>query len=63
MQTRIPKMDGYVSVPEAARYLGVTRKVVYQLIEFGELLAAREGGKILVDAASLEKCRREGRIT
>lgn len=62
MQTSIPKMTGYVSVPEAARYLGVTRKVVYQLIEFDQLRAVRDRGKIMIEGASLEKCRREGRI-
>ncbi|HKJ65408.1 MAG TPA: helix-turn-helix domain-containing protein [Desulfopila sp.] len=62
MQSEIPKASEYVSVAEAARYLGVARKIIYQLVDFGELRAVRVKGNIMIDAESLEKCRREGRI-
>lgn len=42
-----------ISVPQAAKYLGVGRKVVYKLLEYGELRAVREGGKIYIDPCSL----------
>ncbi len=62
MQSEIPKTSKYVSVAEAARYLGVARKIIYQLVDFGELRTIREKGNIMIDAESLEKCRKEGRI-
>ena len=37
-ETALPDL---VSVPQAAEYLGVGRKMVYQLLEFGELKALR----------------------
>lgn len=42
-----------VSVPEAAKFLGVGRKAIYQLLEFGELRAIRKQGKILIYPCSL----------
>jgi len=51
-----------VSVPEAAKYLGVGRKIVYQLLEFGELRAVRYGGKILIDPCSLKEFRTKGKM-
>jgi len=50
-----------VSVAEAARYLGVGRKVVYQLLDFGELRAVREGGRIIIDPCSLREFRESGK--
>jgi excisionase family DNA binding protein len=52
-----------VSVPEAARYLGVGRKMIYQLIDFGELRAARQGGKWLVEEDSMVAFRQSGKLT
>jgi excisionase family DNA binding protein len=52
-----------VSVPEAARYLGVGRKMIYQLIDFGELRAARQGGKWLVEEDSVVAFRKSGKMT
>ncbi len=52
-----------VSVPDAARYLGVARKVVYQLIDFGELKAIRQGGKIWLDPCSVRECRDKKKVT
>jgi excisionase family DNA binding protein len=42
-----------ITVPEAAKYLGLGRKMVYQLIEFGELRAVRKQGGVRVDKNSL----------
>jgi len=38
----------FMSVPEAARYLGVGRKMVYQLIENGDLAFTRERGAVRI---------------
>jgi len=61
--------QGFVSVPlltvsEAARYLGVGKKIVYQLIENGELLVVRGKGKtVQVEKQSLDRFRRSGKLT
>lgn len=54
------ELPDLVTVPEAARFLGIGRKVVYQLIEHGRLRAVRERGKILIDPCCLLQFRREG---
>jgi len=56
------KNDGgnYVTVGEAARFLGVGRKVVYQLIEFKRIRAGRRRQVILVEKSSLEEFRSSG---
>lgn len=65
MNSEEPDDDGiaYISVGEAARYLGVGRKIVYQLIDFGRIRAQRRRKMILVDAQSLEEFQRSGRLT
>lgn len=50
-----------VSVADAAKYLGLGRRVIYQLIEYGELRAVRERGKIIIDPCSLREFRRSGK--
>lgn len=50
-----------VTVADAARYLGVGRKVIYQLLEFGELRAVREHGRIIIDPCSLRDFRESGK--
>lgn len=52
-------MDGKITVPEAARLLGVTRVRVWQLIKKGKLKAEKKGRDWWVDLASVEQ-RREG---
>jgi excisionase family DNA binding protein len=57
---------GYVEVPvmtvsEAARRIGVGKKVIYQLIEFDEIRAVRERGKVLIDRSSLEAFHNSGK--
>ena len=38
----------FMSVPEAARYLGIGRKMVYQLLDNGALAFTRERGAIRI---------------
>jgi excisionase family DNA binding protein len=61
-----PDKDEYIYFPmmtvsEAAKYLGVGKKVVYQLIEFGQVRAVRERGAVLVEQRSLEELRNSGK--
>jgi len=51
-----------VTVPEAAKYLGVAKRVIYQLVEYGELRAARENGKIFIDPCSIRQFRDSGKM-
>lgn len=62
MQQSIDQLEDLVSVPEAAKFLGVGKKIVYQLLEFGELRAIRMGGKIHIDPDSLRQLRQSGRM-
>jgi len=52
----------FLSVGEAARYLGVGRKVLYQLIEYNRIRAVRRRQVLLVDKASLDEFQRGGQI-
>lgn len=54
------ELPDLVSVPEAAKFLGVGRKVIYKLLEYGELRAIREQRKILIDPCSIYDFRRRG---
>jgi hypothetical protein len=63
MQQIISELPDLVDVPLAAKYLGVARKVVYQLVDFGELRAIRQGGKIWIDPCSLRDCHDKGKVT
>ena len=59
----------YIEAPllrigEAARYLGVGRKIVYQLVERGELRAVKgKGSAVLIEKRSLDDLRASGRLT
>ena len=62
------KEDNYIHFPlltvgEAAKYLGVGRKVVYQLIEFDQIRSVRENRAILIEKRSLDEFRRSGTLT
>jgi excisionase family DNA binding protein len=52
----------FMSVPEAARYLGVGRKMVYQLIENGDLSFTRERGAVRILTETVVAFRESGRI-
>lgn len=54
---------GFMSVPEAARYLGVGRKMVYQMLENDQLIFARENGAIRILAASVVDFQASDRMT
>jgi len=64
MQTFMPQkmLPDVVSVPEAARYLGIGKQEVYRLLEFGELRATREKGKILIDPTSIYELCNKGKM-
>jgi excisionase family DNA binding protein len=49
-------------VPEAARYLGLGRRLVYELIERGEITAVKRRGATLIDKESLDRFRASGRL-
>ncbi|MGW8192740.1 MAG: helix-turn-helix domain-containing protein [Desulforhopalus sp.] len=55
-------LSDLVSVPEAAKFLGVGRKVVYQLLDHGELRAIRQRSKILIDPCSLYEFQEKGKM-
>jgi len=52
-----------LTVPEAAKYLGVGRKKIYELIEWGELKAVKLGRAVQVERKSLDKFRSAGKLT
>ncbi len=59
---------GFVSLPlltvsETAKYLGVGRKIVYQLLEFGQIRAVKNKGAVLIEKASLDAFRASGMLT
>lgn len=60
--------DGFVSLPlmtvsETAAYMGVGKKIVYQLIEFGEIRAVKNKGAVLIEKASVDAFRTSGKLT
>lgn len=59
---------GYVTsalltVAEAAKYLGVGRRKVYELIEMGEIRAVKLGRSVQLEKASLDAFRESGKLT
>ena len=52
-----------LTVSQAARFLGVGKKIVYQLIEFGEISGVRSHGAILIEKQSLVAFRASGKLT
>jgi excisionase family DNA binding protein len=52
----------FMSVPEAARYLGVGRKMIYQLIENGDLAFTRERGAVRILTETIVAFREAGRL-
>lgn len=56
----------YIEVPvmtvsQAAQFIGVGKKVIYQLIEFDEIRAVREHGQVFIDRSSLEAFHDSGK--
>ena len=56
------ELPDLVTVPEAAKFLGVGRKVVYQLLENGVLRAIKQKSKILIDPCSLYDFQNKGKM-
>ena len=52
----------WLTVSEAARYMGVGKSIIYQLIEFGEVRAVRRKRAILVEQKSLKAYLESGRL-
>ena len=52
-----------MTVGEAAKYIGVGRKIIYQMIEFDQIRAVREKGSVLVEKRSLDRFRASGQLT
>ena len=50
-----------ITVSEAARYIGVGKKVIYQMIAFDEIRVVRQGGKVMIDKSSLEAFHSSGK--
>lgn len=57
---KAPRM---LTVSQAAKYLGVGKPIVYQLIDFNEIHAIRKRGAVLVEKKSLEAFRASGKLT
>ena len=60
--------EKYVELPlmtvgETARYMGVGRKIVYQLIEYGEIRAVQNKCRVEIEKASVDVFRAAGRLT
>jgi excisionase family DNA binding protein len=52
-----------LTVSQAARAMGVGKRIIYQLIERDAIRAVRERGAVLVEQKSLEAFRRSGQLT
>jgi excisionase family DNA binding protein len=52
-----------MTVSEAARYMGVGKKIIYQLLEFDEIRVVRVHGATLVEKQSLDAFRAAGKLT
>lgn len=57
------EISALMTVAESAQYLGVGRKKIYELIEWGELKAVKLGRSIQVERESLDRFRESGKLT
>ncbi len=60
--------EKYVTLPlmtvgETARYMGVGRKIVYQLIEYGQIRAVKNNGSVVIEKVSVDAFRASGKLT
>ncbi len=60
---RMVQVSALLTVPESARYLGVGRRKIYELIEWGELKAVKLGHSIQIEKESLDRFRESGKMT
>lgn len=61
----LSNQDEYIHLPlmtvgEAAKYMGVGRKIIYQLIEYGQLKVVRNRGAVRIEKRSLDEIRKQG---
>jgi excisionase family DNA binding protein len=61
--TKTVTTSALFTVAEAAKYLGVGRKKVYELIEWGELKAVKLGHSVQIEKEGLERFRESGKLT
>ena len=55
--------DDLLTVAEGAEYLGVARKKIYELLEWGEIEGIKLGRSLRLKRKSLERFRASGRLT
>ena len=68
MELHRNKHQEFVSLPlmtvgETAKYMGIGRKIVYQLLEWGELRAVKRNGATLIEKQSVDAFRASGKMT
>ena len=51
-----------LTVAEAAKYLGSNKRMIYQLIENGEIRAVKVKGSVRVEQKSLDDFRSSGKL-
>ncbi len=56
-------VSALLTAPEAAKYLGVGRKKIYELIEWGEIKAVKLGRSVQIEKESLDRFRESGKLT
>ena len=56
-------MSALFTIPEAAKYLGVGRKKIYELLEWGEIKAVKLGRSVQIEKESLDRFRESGKLT
>lgn len=64
MQKLLPMitLPELVTIPEAAKFLGVGRKVVYQMLDNGILRAIRIRSKVYIDPCCLNEFHNRGKM-
>jgi excisionase family DNA binding protein len=55
--------DDLLTVPKAAEYLGVARRKIYELVEWGEIEGIKLGRSLRIKRKSLERFRASGKMT
>ena len=53
----------WLTVSQTAKYMGVGRQIVYQLIDFGELNAVRRNRAVMVEKESVDAFRSSKKMT
>ncbi len=55
--------SGLISVAEAADFLGVGRRKLFELIEWGEIRAVKLGRSVQIERDSVEQFKASGKLT